>query len=123
MNRDDDSDLYDAMDNLQRMLECSSALRRYMEHFGPYEEAFVGNEMYRDCCFSKIDRMILCIDRLSELHPEIHDDHFEEVSVESIRPLSVRAYEHIDPSTVWNFLVDDLPVIEDTARAALHQLH
>ena len=122
MNREGRSNPEDALDNLQRMLDCSSALRHYMEHFGPYGEAFAGNEMYRDCCFSKIDQMILCIDRLSELHPEIHDDHFGEVSIEGIRLLSVRAYEHIDPSAVWGFLVNDLPVIEDAARDAIKKL-
>lgn len=40
-HEDEDIDLIDVGDNLQRILDYSSALHYYMDHFGPYEDEFV----------------------------------------------------------------------------------
>lgn len=123
-HEDEDVDLIDVGDNLQWILDYSSALRYYMDHFGPYEDEFVSNEMFQDCCYSKINQLIQCVNRLSKHHPDVYKDYFEGpmVGVKSMRVWFIHRYERTEPSLVWYFLVNDLPNIENAARDALYRL-
>ena len=82
------------------------------------------NEMFQDCCYSKINQLIQCVNRLSKHHPEIYKDYFEGpmVGVKSMRVWFIHRYERTEPSLVWYFLVNDLPNIENAARDALYRL-
>lgn len=109
-----------SMDYLQRILDGSSALRGYMDHFGPDEDAFIGNGMYRDCCYNRVDQAVMCIDRLHKHDPEVCEGFGDVMAgVGKMRGCSVRGYEHSDPSKVWRFLTGDLPKIEGAAEKAL----
>ena len=76
MNREGRRSLGDLRENLRWIVRYSDGIDGYMELFnGSYEE-FLENEMFQDCCLSKISQIAECLNRISKNHRAEYDRYF-----------------------------------------------
>ena len=118
----DEIDLTDLEDNLHWIVEDCSGVDSYMNYFGHSREDFVESMMFQDCCCSKINQIIQCVNRIEEHYPAIYRQHFTDVmkGVKKMRVFFIHQYERTKPELVWNFMVNELPMIESTAIELLN---
>ena len=109
-------------DNLLWIVDYYGALEYYMNYFGNSKEEFESNMMFQDCCYSKINQIIECLNRIQDHYPEIYNEHFAVamVGARKTRSIFTHEYERTAPGLVWTAMVEDLPRIVAIAQE-LHQ--
>ncbi len=123
MNKDNTS-LSRLEDNLVWIVDYCGAISYYMNYFGRTVDDFTESMMYQDCCYSKINQIIQCVIRIQDHYPAIYQEYFETVmqGVRRMRVYFIHQYERALPEHIWNFMVQDLPLIEGAAITLLSKV-
>lgn len=87
-------------------------------------EIFADSELYQDACYSKINQITQCLDRIAVKDPEFFEASFSFSvgSIKGIRNIIPRQYESVDNRIVWRFVTEEIPVWESDARKALDKM-
>lgn len=110
--------------NLTWIVEYYGALEYYMNYFGHSVEEFESNMMYQDCCFSKINQIIQCLNRIEYHYPDIYAEYFSSAmaGAKKTRSIFTHQYERTRPDLVWNAMVEDLPRVASIAQEVLQRM-
>jgi hypothetical protein len=63
MKNDDRRSLGDLKENLGWIIRYSDSVENYLAYFNNSYEEFLENEMFQDCCLSKIAQIAECLNR------------------------------------------------------------
>ena len=87
-------------------------------------EIFADSELYQDACYSKINQITQCLDRIAMKDPEFFEMNFSFSigSIKGIRNIISHQYENVDNRIVWRFITEEIPTWESDARKALDKI-
>ena len=110
--------------NLEWIIRYSEGISQYMAYFGEDFETFAETEVYQDACYSKINQITQCLDRIEKKNPEFYSQNFSLPihSIKGIRNIISHQYENVDVHIVWMFMTEEVPQWESDARSALIRL-
>ena len=111
-------------DNLRWIIRYSEGIASYITYFGKDFEIFAGSELYQDACYSKINQITQCLDRIAMKDPEFFEMNFSFSigSIKGIRNIISHQYENVDNRIVWRFITEEIPTWESDARKALDKI-
>lgn len=111
-------------DNLRWVIRYSEGIAAYMTYFGKDFEIFADSELYQDACYSKINQITQCLDRIAVKDPEFFKKNFSFSvgSIKGIRNIISHQYENVDNRIVWRFVTEEIPIWESDARKALNRI-
>lgn len=124
MSREGRRPLGDLRENLRWIIRYSDSIDGYMEFFsGSYEE-FLENEMFQDCCLSKISQIAECLNRISKNHRAEYEMYFVPIVGEfhGMRDIVVHQYENLNLRIIWVFLTKERPMIKRAAEECLERI-
>ena len=111
-------------DNLEWIIRYAEGIEEYRTYFGDDFETFADTEVYQDACYSKINQITQCLDRVASKYPEFYTQNFSMRigSIKGIRNIISHQYENVDVRIVWRFMTEEIPVWESDARSALMRI-
>ena len=111
-------------DNLRWIIRYSEGVASYITYFGKDFEIFADSELYQDACYSKINQITQCLDRIAMKDPEFFEMNFSFSigSIKGIRNIISHQYENVDNRIVWRFITEEIPTWESDARKALDKI-
>ena len=111
-------------DNLRWIIRYSEGIASYITYFGKDFEIFADSELYQDACYSKINQITQCLDRIAMKDPEFFEMNFSFSigSIKGIRNIISHQYENVDNRIVWRFITEEIPTWESDARKALDKI-
>ena len=91
-------------DNLRWIIRYSEGIASYITYFGKDFEIFADSELYQDACYSKINQITQCLDRIAMKDPEFFEMNFSFSigSIKGIRNIISHQYENVDNRIVWS---------------------
>ena len=111
-------------DNLEWIIRDAEGIGEYRTYFGDDFETFADTEVYQDACYSKINQITQCLDRVASKYPEFYRQNFSMPigSIKGIRNIISHQYENVDVRIVWRFMTEEIPEWESDARSALMRI-
>ena len=111
-------------DSLRWIIRYSEGIASYITYFGKDFEIFADSELYQDACYSKINQITQCLDRIAMKDPEFFEMNFSFSigSIKGIRNIISHQYENVDNRIVWRFITEEIPTWESDARKALDKI-
>ena len=96
----------------------------YLSYFNNSYEEFLENEMFQDCCLSKIAQIAECLNRVSKNHSSEYERYFVPVVGEfhGMRDIVIHQYENLNLNIIWNFLTKERPLIKKAAEDCLKDI-
>ncbi|AMK13082.1 hypothetical protein AUP07_0022 [methanogenic archaeon mixed culture ISO4-G1] len=124
MNHENRRPLGDLNENLHWIIRYSDSIENYLSYFNRSYEEFLENEMFQDCCLSKIGQIAECLNRINKNHRSEYDAYFRPIVGEfhGMRDITVHQYENINYHIVWVFLTKERLLIKKAAEECLEQL-
>ena len=94
-------------DNLEWIIRYAEGIEEYRTYFGDDFETFADTEVYQDACYSKINQITQCLDRVASKYPELYSQNFSMLvgSIKGVRNIISHQYENVDVRIVWDEFV------------------
>lgn len=124
MSREGRRPLGDLRENLRWIIKYSDSIENYLTYFNNSYEEFLENEMFQDCCLSKIGQMAECLNRISKNQKPEYDKYFVPIVGEfhGMRDITIHQYENINYHIIWIFLTKERLMIKNAAEECLAHL-
>jgi len=124
MRHKDRRPLGDLDENLRWIIKYSDSIENYLAYFNNSYDEFIENEMFQDCCLSKISQIAECLNRISKNHRSEYDAYFVPIVGEfhGMRDITIHQYENINYHIIWNFLTKERLMIKKAAEDCLEDL-
>lgn len=122
--KSDRRSLGDLKENLGWIIRYSDGIDNYLSYFNNSYEEFLENEMFQDCCLSKIAQIAECLNRVSKNHSSEYERYFVPVVGEfhGMRDIVIHQYENLNLNIIWNFLTKERPLIKKAAEDCLKDI-
>ena len=106
---------------LNTIIRYCDMIEERIDEFGDDAKKFLDNSTYHDLCsfyISQIGEKIKLLPQ--ELISDYPDIHWRGIA--GMRDIIAHGYEKVNLETIWNFIVEEIPLLRNTCESILRKL-